>query len=121
MEKRGDLGKEACNLLKIIFEKDYLILFPNIVYRELAKFHPDDEISGSMRLLYFSGRLIKSRLSKGEINEARMLQKARALPIGDCLIVVHAQKRNAVVVTQDKHILEELSDIVLSKRPREIS
>ena len=115
------LGKYATEFfLKVITKKDKIIFSESLIW-ELKKYCEEKEVIDMLNLLFLNKTLIRIDITKEEHVEAKKLSQQRKIPIMDCLNAVQARNHKATLITQDKHILENLSDIISSKRPEQIS
>ncbi len=73
-----------------------------------------------LNLLSINKILIRLEISKKDHLEAKKLSQERNLPYIDCLNAVQARNNGAVLVSQDAHFFEKLSDIVKPVRPQDI-
>lgn len=96
--------------------KDRILYSESLVF-ELRKDYDKKEIEDMLGLLFFSGVLIKIKVTKEETEEAMNLAKARNIPFIDCLGAVQARDNDAILITQDSHFFNELKDIITAKRP----
>ena len=65
--------------------------------------------------------LIRVDITEDEYDEAKRISTERDLPLSDCINAVQARNHSALLVSQDKHILEDLSDISEVVRPEDVS
>jgi len=114
-------GEYASKMFLKILKNKGEILFSEALIWELGKYFGDNEIGSMLDLFYFNGVLIKIEIKKHEAKEAKILSKKRNIPFVDCLLVIQAQNYNAILVTQDKHILNQLKDIVKAIKPQEVN
>lgn len=114
------LGQSAHDLFMKIIKNNDKIYFSVSLVKELSIKYNDKEIFDMLNILFFTNSLIKIEVTKTEINEAKIISKKRNLPFTDCLCAVQARNHKAILVSQDKHILINLSDIAITKRPEDI-
>jgi len=74
-----------------------------------------------LNLLFQIKILIKIIITKEELDESKYLSKERKIPFVDCLLAVQARNHNAVLITQDKHILNNLKDKAKSIKPQDLN
>ncbi len=121
VSKSGNfLGEQAARLFVKILKRKDLILFSESLVLELGKDYAPIEIESMLSLLIVSKALFKIEISKEEHIEARKLSQKRNVPYIDCLNAVQARNREAVLVTQDAHFFENLSDVCEAARPSDI-
>ena len=114
------LGKYASLLfMKILKNKDHII-FSHSLITELRKSYTDAQIHERLDLFLMTGLLIFVEITNEEYAEAKELSEERKIPFGDCLNAVQARNHNAILVSQDKHFFENLTDIVKAVRPQEL-
>jgi len=114
------LGQYANDLFMKIIKNNDKIYFSVSLVKELSIKYNDKEIFDMLNILFLINSLIKIEVTKTEINEAKILSKKRNLPFTDCLCAVQARNHKAILISQDKHILINLSDITITKRPEDI-
>ena len=115
------LGEHATKLFtRIIKERDTIIFSEALVW-ELKRDYEEDNIMDMLNLLFFNNVLVRIEIVKEEFLEAKQLSKERKLPFIDCLNAIQARNHKAILVSQDRHILSNLSDITQAKRPEEIT
>ena len=105
--------------IKIIKNKE-LIIFSNTLIWELKKDYKITEITNFLSLFFINNNLKKINITKEEYSEAKELARERNLPFVDCLNAVQAKNYNAVLITQDKHYFEKLSDITKAFKPQQV-
>jgi len=115
------LGKYAAGLIINILKKGDIILFSNTLLYELKIKYYEEEISDMLAIFLMSKKLIKIKITKEEDSEASIISKERNLPFTDCLNAILARNHNAIMVTQDNHYFNKLTDIVKSVRPQDIN
>lgn len=123
-ERKGfgnrDLSSEALIFFKKVMVHKDVILFSDFLIRELKLKYSILEIEYRLKLFSLLGLLNKVEILKEEFYEAKLLSKQRNLPLADCLNAIQARNHKAVLISQDKHILVNLKDVTISKRPSEI-
>ena len=116
-----DLSSYASDVFtKIILKKDKIIYSEALIW-ELRKRYTNNEINELLGLLLQNGILIRIPIIEDDKSKARTLSKQRGIPFSDCLIAVQAKRNNAIVISQDKHLIYNLSDTVRAIRPNEIN
>jgi PIN domain nuclease of toxin-antitoxin system len=115
------LGKDANNLFKKILKRKDKILFSETLIWELNKDYDNQEINDMLNLLFMNNSLIRIDITKAEHLEAKKLAKRRKIPYVDCLNAIQARNHNAIMVSQDRHFIDDLSDITKTVRPDKIN
>ena len=115
------LGKYAADLFMKIMKKKDQILFSKSLVMELKIDYGEQEIMDMLNILFMSKILTKVEITKEEYVEAKELSQKRNLPFVDCLNAVQARNHEAVMVSQDKHFLEDLKDIIQAVKPEDIN
>jgi len=114
------LGSHAAKLFfKMISNNDRIIFCKYLIW-ELSKSLNEREINDMLNLLFHTGTLIRVEMSVKEYDEARKISNDRNLPFVDCLNAIIARDNDAVLVSQDQHFHNFLSDIVKTARPQDI-
>lgn len=114
------LGKYATSLFMKILNNRDTILFSKALVWELRKDYSENDINDMLNLLVLNKILINLEITKEEHLESKHLSQERNLPYIDCLNAVQARNNDAVLVTQDAHFFEKLTDIIKPIRPQEI-
>ena len=115
------LGQYAAKLIaKIVSDKE-VILFSEFLITELKARFDENEILNMLNLFFINKTLVRIEIKESEVYEAERLSEKRNLPFVDCLNAVHARDHNATLVSQDKHIINNLSDIAVARRPQHIT
>ncbi|MBT4824548.1 PIN domain-containing protein [Candidatus Woesearchaeota archaeon] len=115
------LGKYAAKLIAKIVSSKEIIIFSEFLIKELKAGFDENEILNMLNIFFITKTLIKIEIKEHEVYEAESLSEKRNLPFVDCLNAVHARDHNAILVSQDKHIINDLSDIAITKRPQHIT
>ena len=111
------LGKYATDLFMRIMKNKDKILFSETLIWELKKDYSEEEINDMLNLLFLNNTLIKIEILKDEHLEAKKLAQERNIPFVDCLHAVQARNHKAIMVSQDKHFIDNLSDIIKTVKP----
>ena len=121
MNKAGKpIGDYAARLfMKILKNKDK-VLFSEALALELKKDYNEEDIKDMLSLLFLSGILIRVDITTEESTEAKILSSQRNLPFVDCLHAIQARNHCAIMVSRDKHFINNLSDVIKTIRPEEI-
>ena len=122
LSKSGrNLGKEATDLfIRILKSKDN-ILFSESLYWELKKEYAVKDIDDMLNILFLTKVLVRIEVTKEEFMEAKKLAEDRNIPFVDCLNAVQARNYKAIMISQDMHFLENLKDIIKTKKPSDIT
>jgi predicted nucleic acid-binding protein len=115
------LAKYATDLfMKIIKNRDTILFSESLVW-ELKKDYEEDEINDMLNLLFVNKILIRIDITKEEHLEAKKLAKERNIPYVDCLNAIQARNHRAIMVSQDDHYSQSLSDVTKPVKPEQIS
>lgn len=71
-------------------------------------------------LLIANNLLLRVDITNEEYAEADKLSKERDVPLVDSLHAVQARNHKAMMISQDRHFIEQLQDVVKMIRPQEI-
>lgn len=114
------LGQYATDLFfKILKRKDKIIFSKTLIW-ELKKKYSLEEINNLLNLLFLSNVLINIEITKDEHIEAKRLAEERNVPFVDCLNSIQARNHNFIMVSQDKHYIKDLYDIIKTIKPQEV-
>ena len=114
------LGKYAAELfMKVIARKD-LLLFSELIIRELKIEYNDKEITDMLNFLFQTRILEKIDIEAADCIEAERITAQRNIPPNDALHAVISRRNHAIFVSQDEHA-QHLKDIVTVKKPEEIT
>ena len=117
--KGRPLGKYATALfMKILKNKD-IVLFSEIIIRELKTDYTQVEINNALKFIFIHGILRKVEVPKESQIEAEKISKKRNLPAADVLHAILARNNKAILVSQDNHF-KKLKDIAEVKKPEKI-
>jgi rRNA-processing protein FCF1 len=111
------LGKSAAALFLDLAVSKSEVLVPEIVIWELKKDYSEvnNIISIAKELLSISIVLASAE----QTDEAERLSISRDLPFADCLIAVMARDDAAISVSNDRHLLVCLADVVKTVLPQD--
>lgn len=113
------LGKYASELFfKIIKNKD-ILLYSDLVIRELQIDFDRNEINNMFNILFILKILKKVDISQEDYLKSEKISVKRNLPKSDVFHALIACRNGAILISQDKH-LQKLKDIVKVKKPEEI-
>ena len=113
------LGEFAAKFFFKAIKKRDVILFSDLLVKELKTAFSNEEIEQMLGIVSNFGLLKLGEVSKNDFIEAQKISGERALPFGDVLHAIASRNNNAVLITQDKHF-EKLRDFAVVKRPQEI-
>ena len=118
-EKRGIAGDLALKRILHILSNNQTILYSDLIIKELKHLHYSSE--EIMRLLAtVKPNLRRVHIFKEQIEHASVLTQQRKIPKGDCLHAILARDNEAILLSRDKDF-EKLKDIVIVKRPHELT
>ena len=122
-EDRSDnskqLGKLALRFLIKIIKENSLILFSDLIVRELMAKYSKEEIIDILAIFHNLNLLVKVPISQEQANEAADLHKEKGIPFGDALHAILSRDNKAVMVTRDKHF-KRLINIAGFKKPEDL-
>ena len=123
-ERTSTDGKPFSSYAELFFNeaisKKWEILFSDSLVHELNNHYSVEEINRLLGFLTAIKILKKIEITKEQFKEARILSKKRTIPLGDCINAVQARDYKLIIITQDNHYFNNLSDIAKSKRPQEV-
>lgn len=116
-EKRGENGECAFKLVLDILSQNGIILYSDVVLRELKRLgYGVDEIVNMLSIVKFNMRHV--HVHREQIEEARKICSQRKIPFGDALHALLARENRAVLVSRDKDF-ENIRDICETKKPED--
>jgi len=115
------LGDYASEMFVRIIRKNRRILFSEALAKELGKDYSLEEIYNMLNLLFSCNVLLRIEISREEYLEARKLSRERNIPFIDCLNAVQARNHGAIIISQDRHFREKLSDIAETLKPQDVT
>jgi predicted nucleic acid-binding protein len=115
------LGKYATELFTKILKRKDKILFSESLIWELKKDYDEQAVNDMLNLLFLSNVLIRIDITKEEHLDAKKISKERNIPYVDCLNAIHARNHKAIMISQDEHYIENLSDITKTIKPENIN
>lgn len=116
-ESGRHLGKYATEFFMRVLKNKDKILFSEGLIRELRKYYTEEGIYDMLNLLFRMQLLVRIEVTPEEFKEAGRLSQDRNLPFVDCLNAVQARNYCAIMVSQDRHYFDNLSDVVKTIRP----
>lgn len=114
------IGAYATNLFMSIMKSKEKIIFSESLIWELKKDYSEQDIKDMLQILFLNDRLVKIEITKEEYHEGKKLSAEKNIPFIDCLNAVQARNHHAIMVSRDKHFIENLSDITTTVRPEDI-
>lgn len=114
------LGEYATNLfMKILKDKDKILFSDSLVY-ELKIHYNEESIKNMLNLLFLNKTLKRIETTREEHLEAKKLSREKNIPFMDCLNALQARNYKAIMISQDNHYFENLSDITKTTKPQNI-
>jgi predicted nucleic acid-binding protein len=114
------MGRESAKLFVKLIKKRAIIFYNDSLIWKLRNDYDDDLINDMLNFLFLINILKKIETIKEDYLQAKKLVQERNIPFVDCLNAVQVRRLKAILVSQDKHLLNDLSDITKAKRPLEI-
>ena len=118
LEDRGNNGKAALKFLKFIIDKNYKIIFSEVIKDELLEYGISIEDIRSF-LSVFKRNIICLYMDEKQFRKAKDLSNKRDIPVFDALHAIIARDNHAIMITRDRHF-DKILDIVKYKKPEEI-
>lgn len=112
------LGRYASCLFIKIMKENIIVLFSDLIVKELSVDYDMDKINEMFNLLFFSKILRSVSIEEGDYKKAREIADSRKLPLSDVIHAIIADRNNAILITRDRHF-DMLRDVVESKKPEE--
>ena len=113
------LGEWAFQLLRKVKEEGHMIYYSDLVYEELLKDYDFETINSLLQVVKENGLLSEIRIGRTDLFKAKNLQKKFGIHFSDALHAVLAKKKDAILVTRDKHFLKA-SQFIPVKKPEEL-
>ena len=114
------LGSYATNAFMKVIKNKSLIFYSDAIIYELKRNYDKEEICEMLNVLLVVGVLAWVDITDEEYLEAEEICALKGLPLADCLHAVQSRNCGAILVSQDKHIIDSLYGIVEVKRPQEL-
>jgi predicted nucleic acid-binding protein len=116
-EKRGENSKEALALLEHLIKEEKVILFSDLVLKELKSLgYTQSQVN---EILSFAQSLIQRiHMTRTQIEKAKDIAIKRNIPKGDALHAILARDNEAQLISRDQDF-KKLRDITLVKTPNE--
>ena len=108
------IGEWAFEFFKIAIRTNSLILYSDIIEKELGKDYNPKEIADILKIITKTELLKRIEIIPKQFKEAAILSKNRKVPFGDALNAILARDNNAILVSRDHHF-EELKDIAIAQ------
>lgn len=119
-DKFRPLGEWAFEFFRYCRENNCVILYSDLIIRELENSYSDKEIKEIMKVISNYGLLNKvNEPTKEQYREAQRLKKKLNIPFTDIMHAILARDNKAVMIYRDVHFYE-LQKIVEIKKPEEI-
>jgi len=115
------LGEFAFRFLKWCAEKGHVLLVSDTVVMELNVYFPEEKVKQIFSS--FESSIQNVVATQEQISEAKTewIKRNRELPLKDVIHVVVAKHHNAVLISRDRHLLDELSEIVEVLKPEDVT
>ena len=122
-ENRNDnfrpLGEWAFEFLRNVRQNKSLVLYSEIVVKELLIAYDYKTIAELFKNLSEDNLLVEVAVSPAQLKEASLLRKKFQVPLRDALHAVLARDNNAVLIARDRHF-EALSLLVRVNKPEDL-
>ncbi len=119
LENREDrfrpLGQWALSLFQLIQENDDVVLYSELVIRELKLRFKDEEITSCLHSLAHKPILVP--IGDRQVQEAEIIGRIREVGTADALHAILARDADAILVTRDAHYMD-LVDIATIKNQK---
>ena len=117
-EKRGENGKVALKLINKIVADDKVILYSDIVIRELRRLgYSQDEIYEMFRVAK-PDKIRKVHVFKEFVSDADKISSEKNIPLADILHAILTRENNAQLISRDKDF-DKIRNIAIVKLPEE--
>lgn len=117
--KGKPLGEYASKFFSIILKNKYLLLYSDLIIKELKTEYNEKDINEMFNIMFISGILNKVEINNEDYIKAKRIGNERKLPTADVLHAIIARKNNVILISQDQH-MQKLKDIVEVKKPEEL-
>lgn len=118
-KKGKPLGRYASKLFMHVMKNKDILLFSELIVRELKTDFNEEEVNDMLNVLFISKILKRVDADEEDYKEAKKIGVERNLPTGDVLHAIVARNNKAILLSQDEHI-QKLKDVVEVKKPEEI-
>lgn len=118
--KGKPLGKYASDLFIRIIKKKEILLYSDLIIKELTIDYGEKEITDMFNFLFLANILKRVEINKEDYFEAKKLAEEKEIPIADVLHAILSRNNKAIFVSQDQHA-QELKELVKVKKPEEIN
>lgn len=112
------LGEWAFRFLKKVVDENGLILYSDLVLKELSKEYSEEQIINILSIVP-SYLLMEVKISVFQFNEAKILSIQLKTPLKDTIHAVVPRDNKAILITRDKHFIE-FGEIVLVRKPEDL-
>ncbi|MBS3128162.1 PIN domain-containing protein [Candidatus Woesearchaeota archaeon] len=113
-------GDYAWNLFKKILKEEGIIIYSDMIIEELTQGYgyPFYKIEPLFQM--FKRILCHIDTTDEYVRKAKDLSSKRNIPYGDALHAILARKHQAEFITRD-HDFEKITDIIIAKKPEDIT
>lgn len=119
VEKRGYNGEVAKKLFAKIILKDYMVLYSNLIIKELKNLGYFDTEINKILSIAKPNNLKQIHITKEQIMKAIKISKKRNIPLKDVIHALVAKDNEAQLITRDRHF-QKLKNIITPKLPEEL-
>ena len=117
-EKRGKNGAMALKLIEKLVSKNKVILYSDVIIRELKKLgYSQEEVYEIFRIAK-PDNIRKVHLYKEYVHEAGRMVSKRNVPLADVLHAILARENYAQLISRDRDF-DKLKDITIVKLPED--
>jgi len=113
------LGNYAYKLIIKMLRNNDIILFSDLIVRELKAHYAEKEINDFFALVSAAGILKRVNVLYNDCQNAKLISNIKNLPVNDVIHAILAVRNHAILVSQDKH-MQKLKDVAQVKRPEEV-
>ncbi len=113
------LGICAKKLIKKIIHDNDIILYSDLIEKELLKEYTEQELCDKLDALILLDILHKVHLNELTRIKSRTIKNKYKIPLADAAHAILAKENKALLVTQDKHLLK-LKNILKVSKPDDL-
>ena len=117
-EERGKNGKMALKLIQKLVNENKIILYSDVVVRELKKLGYSHEEVYEMFRIAKPSNIRKVHLYKEYVNEANRIASDKDVPLADVLHAILSRENNAHLISRD-YDFDKLRNIAIAKLPED--
>ncbi|MFQ5531756.1 MAG: type II toxin-antitoxin system VapC family toxin [Candidatus Nanoarchaeia archaeon] len=117
-EKRGKNGEAALKLINKILAENKVILYSDIVIRELEKLGYSQEEIYEMFRIAKPDKIRRVHVSKEFVREADKISTEKNISLADVLHAILTRENYAQLISRDKDF-DKLKNITIAKLPEE--